>query len=62
MPYEISSHASSTSLSTAPNFELGYYISRGDENQVLFISDAYILKWVDSEIAISAAVVKKRGG
>ena len=35
MPYEISSHASSTSLSTAPN-ERRYYISEYAKNQGLF--------------------------
>ena len=36
MPYEISSHASSTSLSTAPYLQRAYYISRNRENQVFF--------------------------
>ena len=37
MPYEISSHASSTSLSTAPYYELLYYNSNIRKNQELYL-------------------------
>ena len=44
MPYEISSHASSTSLSTAPYLQRAYYISRKEENQE-FLPEDYSVEY-----------------